>query len=400
MVMLIDGVRRATPKAKDPASIPGTPEHTARVNAAWAARYTGGKSPVVTPPSTAASTPASGRTYGATKAAGGGGSGAAGGGGSGSGALNAMARSGANQQKSALQQAIDAALAQKQTNQSKLDSLLGLVGGGLQRGRDTALSGVERDLKTLLDQAFAHYGEQISDLNTGLRDNEASEADSSFGNMANRARERGDLVTAALAQGAGESDVLKAQLQALRNWSANQAEINRGYFDTLTSTNSAITDLNTGTKSAITGYEMDANQRRGGIWSDFHSGMADAYTQLDNLATNNFLLDQEIAANQQNISGQDALLAHIAAGKSADTFVAPATAAGSTRAGAPYTGYSQEAARWAGEAYQSPGVSRATQAWEGQETTSTPLGNSRLQPQADDAGRKPKKPEGATLRKW
>jgi hypothetical protein len=398
VVMTIDGSRRATPK-------PETAEQKkARQDAAWAARYTGGKSPVVTPPSAAAAAaaaPASSRTYGATKPSGGAarpsGGGSAGGG---SGALNAMARSGANQQKSALQQAIDAALAQKATNQAKLDSLLGLVGGGLQKGRDTALAGVERDLKTLLDQAFAHYGQQIGDLNKGLRDNEASEADSSFGNMANRARERGDLVTAALAQGAGESDVLKAQLQALRNWSANQTEINRGYFDTLTSTNSAITDLNTGTKSAITGYEMDANQRRGGIWSDFHSGMADAYTQLDNLATNNFLLDQEIAANQQNVSGQDALLAHIAKGKSAESFVAPATAQGSTRSAAPYTGYSAEAARWAGTAYDSPGVSQATLDWKGQETQSTSLGNSQLQQQTDEPARKPKKPEGATLRKW
>lgn len=392
-------------RSTNPADVPGTTEYNARQAKAGEARYTGGTSPVVTYAgggSGKGGGPSKG-LYGAMGAAGGGGDGgAAAAEAAARAAANNAARNSASSQKSQLQAAIDAALAQKGANQSKLDALSGLVGGGLAAGRDTHLKGIEGDLKLLLDQAFANYGSTLGDINTGLRDNEKSESDSTFGNLANRARESMDLVMQALSQGAGESDVLKTQLQALRNWSSNQGEVNRSYFDTLTSTNSALTDLNVGTKSTMTGYELDANQRKSGVWTDFYSGMADSYTQMDNLATNNYLLDKEIAANQGQMSSQDALIAWLDAGRSADTFVAPAAQAAA--ANDPFKGYAKEAAEWAGKAWENPGVSEATKSWEGQAAVTGQLNTSQpwaaVTNESEKGAGKPKRPEGATLRKW
>lgn len=391
-------------RTTNPADVPYTPEWQARQNKATTGRMDQGPAPVVTAPAAVAAAPkaakssASTDVYGALakqQAAQAAAAQAAA-----ISSANNSARSSANTQKTALQAAIDEAAAQKGTNQSKLDALNKLVESGLQSGRDLKLTSLEADLKLLLDQAFANYDATLGDLNAGLRDNEKSESDSTFSNLANRARESQDVVTQALSQGAGESDVLKTQLQALRNWSANQGDINRSYFDTLTSTNSGITDLNVATKSNVTGYELDANQRKSSIWDDFYKGMSDSYTQMDNLATNNYLLDQEIASNQAAMSGQDALLTWLDSGKNADSFVAGTAATGQPGALRQYTGYAGQAADFAGKAWENPGVSEATKSWAGQETQEGQLNTSLVSaaPSADAPAKK--KPEGATLRKW
>lgn len=316
-------------------------------------------------------------------------------------AANAAARNSATANKNALQQAIDAAFAQKSANQAKLDALTKLVKEDLAKSRDTKIASIQADLSVLMDQAQANYASALGDINTGLRSNEKAESDSTFANLANRAREKMDLVTQALSMGAGESDVLKTQLQALRNWNANQGEINRSYFDTLNSTNAALTDLNTGTKTTMTGYELDANQRRSQVWDDFYQGMSDSYTQMDNLATNNYLLDQEIAANQANMAGQNALLAWIESGKNADDFKLPTTSPSQVK---PYEGFADEAAEWAGKTWENPGVSEETLNWQGQQAQRGQLNTSQAwnaQTNTADKGAATKKrPEGATLRRW
>ena len=57
------------------------------------------------------------------------------------------------------------------------------------------------------------------------------------------AKTKGQLAQAAL-QGAGETDTLRGQFMAVRNWDANQADVNRSYFDTTRSINSSLQDLN------------------------------------------------------------------------------------------------------------------------------------------------------------
>lgn len=375
----------------------------ARQAAAVTARYDRSGQMIVTAPGTGPTPAPSNTLYGAITGDGGAAAAAAAAEAAATAAANSSARSGANSQKTALQQAIDAAFAQQGTNQAKLDALTKLVGTGLSGARDTKLGAVTADLKLLLDQAMANYTASLGDVNASLRSNEKAEADSSFANLANRAREKMDLVSQALSQGAGESDVLKTQLQALRNWDANQNDVNRSYFDTRDSANASLTDLNTGTKSNMTGYEIDANQRQSNVWDDFYGAMSDSYTQMDNLATNNYLLGQEIQANQKNMEGQNALVAWLDAGKDASSFVAPTTATGTPSVRTPYDGYADEAASFAGQAWKNPGVSDATKNWAGQEAQTSALNTSQgwaAQTNTASTGTAKKKPEGATLRRW
>lgn len=405
---LIAALRNGTLKPSSPWYKAAQDALRRRQDAASTARYDRSSQTVDTYTGTAAS--AGGGTFGGTS-----GNGSSGSGSSASSAISAAearartaankaAKSAANQQKTALQQAIDAAASQKQTNTAKIDALKTLTEGGFAEARKTKLGDVTSDLRLLIDQAMQSYTATLTDLNSSLASNDKAEADSSFANLVNRARETQDAVTQALSQGAGESDVLKTQLQALRNWNSNQGDINRSFFDTRASVNSTITDLNVGTKSTMTGYEMDANQRRSQIWDDFYSAMSDTYTQLDNLASNNYLLDQEIEANRELMKGQDDLLAWLKSGKNYEDYVAKTTATGKTTKKGAYTGFAQQAAEWAQKTWDSPGVSDETKNWQGQETTAGALNSSNpwnLQSSSSDRGAAARrKPEGATLRRW
>ena len=84
-------------------------------------------------------------------------------------------------------------------------------------------------------------------------------------------------------QGAGESDVLQAQMMSLRNWQFNQTEANRSYYDTLRSLNSSLTDLNVDTKTALANNELQANADREAIWTNYHDRRSEAFTQLGNI---------------------------------------------------------------------------------------------------------------------
>lgn len=390
-----------------PAATETTAEKLARQARAWARRYNDPTDDVLVNTTEKAPTPT---TYGAKTTSSGpsaaqiAASQAAAAAAAANRAANNSAKSSANSTKTALQQAIDAAFSQRATNTAKLDALTDLVGGGLQSARDSKLSAVSSDLKTLLDASLKEYDLSKGDLNTALRSNEMAEADSSFNNLANRGREKQDVVSQALSQGAGESDVLRAQLQTLRNWSSNQADVNRSYFDTENSANSALTSLGTSIKSNMTGYEIDANQRRSSTWDDFYNAMADSYTQKDNLASSNYLLDQEIGANQAKMKSQDALLSWLGSGKNASDYVEKTTATGKESDRKAYSGFADKAAEYAGKSWESPGVSDATKNFEGQKAVDTVLSSSQpWNAQTATASKGPaakKRPEGATLRRW
>src|SRR5690606_34588698 len=94
------------------------------------------------------------------------------------------------------------------------------------------------------------YGQRVGQLEGSRKDNEKAESDNSFGNLINLARERADILAETALQGAGESDTLKSQVMALRNWDANQGETNRAYFDTNRAISNAVTELNADTRTA------------------------------------------------------------------------------------------------------------------------------------------------------
>ena len=318
-------------------------------------------------------------------------------------AANNSARSGANSQKSALQKQIDANNAQIGANQGKLDSLTGLTDTGLAKVRDSNLAAIDQALTAILTNTRTHFDLGLADLQQNQRDNEAAEGDASFNNLANRAREKQDLVGQALSQGAGETDLLKTQLQALRNFAANQTDINRSFFDTRTSVNAAITDLNSGTQTNLMNAELDALGKKGGVFDDYYAAMADAYTQMDNLATNNYLLQGENDSAKDGMGIQDQLLSWLDSGKNADSWVQPAQAARTASTPSVFKGFADKAAEAAGSSWTSPGVSKETSEFKGGKTSDTTLTSSKLENSPTNTastGTKVKRPEGATLRRW
>ena len=321
-------------------------------------------------------------------------------------AANEAGRSQAQQSIEKLNSQITANLSKKAINDQSLKALTGLVGtgeGSHAAVRDNALKILDNALAAKMDQIRSTFSSTMQDLTLNLRDNESSESDSSFQNLSNRAREKQDLVTQALSQGAGESDVLKAQLQALRNWSSNQGDINRSFYDTRTSVNSAITDLNVGTKTGMMNEELSTNAARGSRWDDYYESMSDSLAEMANLDQNNYLLMGEIGAAEKEKANYMSVLDWLDSGKNMEDYKSPALASRTAAAADPYTSdYAQRAAQMAGSVWEDPGISADTQNWQGAEQSKTELTNAQPWNAQDNTqlGTKKKRPEGAILRRW
>lgn len=274
---------------------------------------------------------------------------------------------------------------------AQAQSLMKALGSkGFKKALKTNLANVARIERQQLGLLMEGYTDRLGGLKGNARDNESAAADSSFANLTNRNRERLSAVTEALSQGAGESDLLAAQAMALRNWSSNQGEVNRSFFDGLRSVNSSLTDLNSDTKNARANIEIDANSNRDKLWGNYYSQQSETQTQLGNLWG-------QIGANKSDIKG---ILGNketgAYSGKGAKTAGKGAKAASAT-AGKSFN----QAAATSGKAWKNPGVSAATMNWEGAAPIVGKMNNTALdQENIEGAEKKPKRPEGARLRSW
>ena len=147
-----------------------------------------------------------------------------------------------------------------------------------QNLRDVALR-ISEQLGILKQDAALRAGTLIS----AAKDTEKATAGATEEGFGNLVRERQDSMTAVLEHGAGETDALRAMVMSARNWSANQSEINRGYFDTLASVNQGIVDLNVDTKSALANAAARGESDRESIWESFYGRRSETYTQLGNI---------------------------------------------------------------------------------------------------------------------
>ena len=244
------------------------------------------------------------------------------------------------------------------SDKPQLTALQGLLKGGFAKAREQKLKNAHT-LYAAQDKDLVNgYNSRMAGILKSRDDNEKSEVDASFANLSNRARESTDLLAQAASQGAGETDTLKTQLMAIRNWDANQADVNRSYFDTQRSINSSIADLNADTRTARMNLAVDALGDYDQIWTNYYNQRADAYTQMGNIHANPY----------------------------SDPHDPKSTA---------YAGMAKEAS----SAWKNPGVNKSLQNWKGSvQEQERKLNNSAYK--AADTVNNIKRPEGSTLKKW
>lgn len=247
----------------------------------------------------------------------------------------------------------------KKTNDSpQIKALEELLSKGFAKARDTKLANIKKVTAQQDAELLRGYGARTTSLLAADKDNEQAEADASFANLANRARETGNMLEEFIVQGAGETDMLKAQLMSLRNWSSNQDDVNRSYYDTQRSVNSAINDLNATTRTARVNLQTEALADQEQVHTNYYNQRADAYTQLGNIRANPY-------SDSYKKDAKD------------------------------YANMAKEAS----QAWTNPGIDKKILDWNGTvKPTEDALNNSKVR--SRQLQEKIKRPEGSTLRKW
>ena len=174
-------------------------------------------------------------------------------------------------------------LAQAQNLEGQAKALLHAINTSFGRSRDQNL----RDIDTMLNESIAQlkkgYSDRVVKFFDAASDTSKATADQAETPFENLVRERQEGLSGILAQGAGETDQLRAMVMAARNWRDNTAEGNRAYFDTMRSVDAGITDLQVDTRAGMTSAHRQAESERERIWENYFGRRADAYTQLGNV---------------------------------------------------------------------------------------------------------------------
>jgi hypothetical protein len=218
------------------------------------------------------------------------------------------------------------------------------------------------------------YRDRVGSLVKSDEDNQKSASAQTFANLSNAGRERANALSEAMLQGAGETDVLRAQGMALRNWSANQNEVGRAFFDTQTSINSALTDLTSDFRTARYNNDAEANADREMLWSAYYDQRSEAMTALGN--TYGQMAEYYSMANEQEKSKDYKDSYDKYTDKSSNLF--------------------ERASLTSGKAWENPGVSKRIRRWEGRDEFDDGMNSRQFGRQDVSLDR----PEGATLRSW
>ena len=280
-----------------------------------------------------------------------GGDGGGGGGGGGGGAAAKAAK--------------DQAARQNAATKSLVEQQMSLLGGfGTQR--DTKLGNMGRAYNEADALVLQNYGLSTNSLDGSRSDNEKAEADSSFSNVSNAIRERSDILAEAASQGAGETDSLRAQLAALRNYDSNQNEVNRSFFDTQRSINNAVNSLNSDVGTSRQNMFNQLESDRESAWSNYYNQVADTWTQITNIENANTNVDSEYSIGYKKLQ----------------------------------PGSGAEAGKAVGSAYTRQAAPTSLNDWTGKAATEERALTSSNRATTVNLGATQKRPEGATLRKW
>ncbi|URM86432.1 hypothetical protein SEA_GSHELBY23_37 [Microbacterium phage Gshelby23] len=159
--------------------------------------------------------------------------------------------------------------------------------------RDTKLGNIAQSFQQSDATLMKNYGLALAGLEGNRTQNEMAEGDQSFSNIANAVRERSNIADQAASQGAGETDLLRSQLQAFRNFANNQSEISRSFNDTLQSINNSVTSLNSDTSTSRVNLFNQAEADREQAWANYANQTADAWTQIANIENSNTNIESD-----------------------------------------------------------------------------------------------------------
>lgn len=159
------------------------------------------------------------------------------------------------------------------------DALKYSFGRNLRQGLDDVLLNLQQQR----DQMLLGSKERATQLRLQGAEAEMATGDTAAMGLSNMVRERYDALTGLITQGAGETDSMRAMLMSARNWHANAAENNRGYYDTMRSINASATDLNVDTRTGLANMYMAAEGERDRLWQDYRNKRAESFTQLGNI---------------------------------------------------------------------------------------------------------------------
>lgn len=149
--------------------------------------------------------------------------------------------------------------------------------------RKQNLRDVDRALSATLSALRSGANAKYAEFMVGADNTEKARAYNEETNASNLVRERQESLAQALAQGAGETDQMRTMLLAARRWSENAGQANRAYFDSMASTNAAITDLREDVRTGLTNTFIQSENERDRIWQVYYDGQAEALTQLGNI---------------------------------------------------------------------------------------------------------------------
>ncbi len=239
----------------------------------------------------------------------------------------------------------------------------------MQKLENVDLRELQQDKK-----AMSNYKDRVGSLKNAADDNENDVSAKTNANLMNASRERANALSEAALQGAGESDVLRSQGAALRNWSANQGEVNRAYFDTQTALNSSLTDLNVDVGDQRFNIAQQANESREMLWSNYYDRRSEALTQLGN--TMGEISNYYAMANEQEGSKKRRKLEKEWRDNAKDIY--------------------GDLAKNTQKAWDDPGVSKKIRQWDGRGPFEDTMNTRQFGPQDLSM----KRPTGADLRKW
>jgi hypothetical protein len=183
-------------------------------------------------------------------------------------------------------------LKQNQNTQAIIDALMGSL-SGFATGRDTQITNANAAMEAAFKGIQSTYDQALENYNGLLDQNEQDEASKTAANITNRARERMSLLQQAATQGAGETDQLRAQVQAFLNADQNQSEVDRAFFDTQGQINSQVAGANSQAEAQRRSAYNQNQEAIGSAWNDFWKNQGDTWTNIQRTAAGNANTDTD-----------------------------------------------------------------------------------------------------------